>query len=127
MTIGKTIRSLRKEKGITQKQLAASTGIAEITIRQYEADKYKPKIEQVQRIATALGVSPAEIMGAAYWDETVDTGQLSKESDTLDSVSAVYGEDAVQLLGKFSELNEQGKRKATEYITDLTEQPKYQK
>lgn len=62
MTIGKTIRKFRKEKGITQKKLSELTGIAEITIRQYEADKYSPKYQQVERIASALNVRPADIM-----------------------------------------------------------------
>ena len=40
MTVGQKIKMLRKEKGITQKELAEITRIAEITIRQYEAGKY---------------------------------------------------------------------------------------
>lgn len=127
MTIGKTIRQIRKEKGITQKKLSELSGIAEITVRQYEADKYSPKIQQVEKIAAALNVSPFDIMGADYWDATIDTGQLAKEASALDFVGSAYGEDAVQLLSDFLSLNDTGKRKVSEYISDLTEQPKYQK
>lgn len=77
MTIGKTIRSIRKEKGITQKKLAELSGIAEITIRQYEADKYKPKIEQVKKIAAALNVSPFDIVGSQLLD-VEETGEKIK-------------------------------------------------
>lgn len=126
MTIGKTIRSIRKEKGITQKKLAELSGMAEITIRQYEADKYKPKIEQVEKLANALGVTAVDLMGIEYFDATIDTGQIRKELDALDSIESAYGKDALQLLTDYLSLNEQGKRKASEYLTDLTEQPKYQ-
>lgn len=126
MTIGKTIRSIRKEKGITQKKLAELSGMAEITIRQYEADKYKPKIEQVEKLANALGVTAVDLMGIEYFDATIDTGQIRKEIDALDSIEFAYGKDALQLMTDYLSLNEQGKRKASEYLTDLTEQPKYQ-
>lgn len=126
MTIGKTIRSIRKEKGITQKKLAELSGMAEITIRQYEADKYKPKIEQVEKLANALGVTAVDLMGIEYFDATIDTGQIRKEIDALDAIESAYGKDALQLMTDYLSLNEQGKRKASEYLTDLTEQPKYQ-
>ena len=43
--IAENIRTLRKEKGLTQKVLGEKSGIAEITIRQYEAGKYIPKYD----------------------------------------------------------------------------------
>lgn len=61
MAIGERIRQIRKEKGITQKRLAELTGIAEITIRQYEAGKYKPKSITIHKIAKALGVSACDL------------------------------------------------------------------
>lgn len=63
MSVGQNIRKIRKEKGITQKKLSELTGIAEITIRQYEAGKYKPKVEQVEKLAKALDVTPFDIIG----------------------------------------------------------------
>lgn len=56
MTIGETIKSLRKSKGITQKRLAELTGLATITIQGYEAEKYKPKYEQLKKLSDALNV-----------------------------------------------------------------------
>lgn len=62
MTIGENIKRIRKEKGLTQKKLGELSGINEVTIRSYEAEKYKPKYETVRRIATALGVAISEIL-----------------------------------------------------------------
>lgn len=39
MAIGEKIKALRKTRHVTQKQLGVVTGLAEITIRQYEANK----------------------------------------------------------------------------------------
>ena len=36
MPIGENIKKYRKRKGLTQKELGAALGLAEITIRQYE-------------------------------------------------------------------------------------------
>lgn len=60
--IAENIRALRKEKGLTQKVLGEKSGIAEITIRQYEAGKYIPKYDNALKLAAALGVSIHKIL-----------------------------------------------------------------
>lgn len=52
--IGELISSSRKEKGLTQRQLAEKAGIATITIQQYESGKRVPKFEFFIKIARAL-------------------------------------------------------------------------
>lgn len=54
MTIGENIRKIRKEKGLTQKQLGELCKINEVQIRQYELGKANPKIETINKIASAL-------------------------------------------------------------------------
>jgi len=51
MSVGETIKQLRKEKGLTQKELASKIGVAEVTIRQYETSKRKPKFENAEKLA----------------------------------------------------------------------------
>lgn len=46
----------RTEKKLTQKELGKLSGIHEVQIRKYERDEVKPKIDNVQKIAVALGV-----------------------------------------------------------------------
>lgn len=53
---GEMLKFIRKHEGITQKKLSELTGIAEVTIREYEANKYKPKFDKIQLIAKALNV-----------------------------------------------------------------------
>lgn len=56
MTVGEAIKYFRKKNKLTQKQLATKAGMAEITIRQYEAVKREPRLEQLHKIAEALNV-----------------------------------------------------------------------
>ena len=57
MTIGEKIRLLRKDRGMTQKQLAERAGVAEISIRNYENNKRQPRMEQLSRIAHVLQIN----------------------------------------------------------------------
>lgn len=80
MPIGEKIRSLRKERGLTQKKLGELCGIAEPTIRRYEVETLNPKIETVEKIASALGISAFQLMGAEYLDKKYpDIAKKSKE------------------------------------------------
>lgn len=50
------IKRIRKEKGLTQKQLGERCGIADSNIRKYESGTQNPKIETLDKIAQALEV-----------------------------------------------------------------------
>lgn len=56
MNIGESIKYWRKQKNMTQKQLAELADISEISIRKYETNERKPKIDTLSRIADSLGV-----------------------------------------------------------------------
>ena len=61
-TLAKNIRKLRKENNISQDKLSKLAGIAHNTIIKIETGLIKnPKIETVQNIADAFGVSPDEL------------------------------------------------------------------
>ena len=57
LTIGERIKFLRKQLGMTQDELAEITGIHPVSIRKYETNKMKPQIEQIEKIADALGIN----------------------------------------------------------------------
>ena len=56
MTLGEKIKFNRGLKGLTQKQLGDMTGIHEVSIRKYEANKIAPKRDQLEKISDCLGV-----------------------------------------------------------------------
>lgn len=63
MELGEKIRKLRKEKGMTQKELSAKLGTTPQNLAQYENGKRNPKIETLQKIADALNVNPLCLRG----------------------------------------------------------------
>ncbi len=73
MTIGERIKNARKNKDWTQKQLEEKTGINEANIRKYESGRQNPKLETIQKIAEALNVTPAYLMG---WEDDTTISAL---------------------------------------------------
>ncbi len=63
MTIGERLREARKQAGMKQSELAEKLGVAVITIGQYERDKRQPRLDQLEALAKALGVSTAFLTG----------------------------------------------------------------
>lgn len=77
MTIGENIRRIRKEKGITQKELGERLNMTQSAIGQFENDKTSPKKDTIEKIASALSVKPSELMKGVW--ETLD----KKHSDEI--------------------------------------------
>jgi DNA-binding XRE family transcriptional regulator len=62
--IGATIRKMREEKGVTQEALARAAGMIRANLSRIEASKHRPTLETIERIATALKVSIADLIAA---------------------------------------------------------------
>ena len=63
MTTGERIRFFRKQRKLTQAQLADMTGIHPVSIRKYEINLMQPQLEQIQRIADALNININALVG----------------------------------------------------------------
>jgi transcriptional regulator with XRE-family HTH domain len=59
---GRRLRELRASRGLTQAQLAESAGVTVSYITRLEAGYYAPGIDLVQKLATALGTSAADLL-----------------------------------------------------------------
>ena len=55
---------LRKEKGLTQPQLAEKIGVHVAQVRRYEAGTSQPTLDVIRAIAVALGISADELLFA---------------------------------------------------------------
>ena len=62
MTIGKRIALLRKEKGLTQEELATHMGVSPQAVSKWENDQTCPVISALPRLARLLGVSVDELL-----------------------------------------------------------------
>ena len=56
MDLSKNLKKYRKEKELTQKELAQKIGVSTITIQNYENNRREPNINTLKEIAKALGV-----------------------------------------------------------------------
>lgn len=62
-TFGSRLARLRKEKGLTQVELAEKMGIIQVLISDYERDKLRPYYDTVINFSKALGVTTDELLG----------------------------------------------------------------
>jgi transcriptional regulator with XRE-family HTH domain len=62
-TLGETIRTRRKELGLSQAELAQACGVHLRQIRRYESDEQQPVLTVAVQLAAALGLSIAELAG----------------------------------------------------------------
>lgn len=69
MTVGENIRRIRKERGLTQKQLGELVGASEAYIRAYESGRRNPKPSSLEKLAGALAVNP-EVLASSEFDGT---------------------------------------------------------
>lgn len=142
MSIGENIKEARKEKGLTQNQLGnlCNPKISESTIRKYELGLLNPKIETLQKIAVALGVSINDLKptlplkaGELIKKELID--ELKKLNISVEGISARDRTDAVikalekkkSLLAAYDSMNISGQDKAIEQVELLTKIPEYRK
>lgn len=75
---GKIIRQYRKARGLTQHDLAKLVNVSEKTISSWEVDRTEPKMEAVENLAAALGISKSELIG-----EELTENKLSEREKAL--------------------------------------------
>lgn len=64
-TMGEKIAQLRKEKGMTQKELARQMNVTDKAVSKWERDLSCPDINAVPRLAQVLGVSVEELLNVS--------------------------------------------------------------
>ena len=73
MNIGERLRALRKEAGLTQKELGERLGVSASMIGQYETNLRKPKYETLERIASVLDVSISEFIDLSDFSPSLNS------------------------------------------------------
>ena len=61
-SLGQRIARLRKERGLTQKQVAESTGLIQELVSNYETDKLRLNPGMILRFAEVFGISADELL-----------------------------------------------------------------
>ena len=84
MTTGERIREARKKAGMTQAQLSEQSGIAAISIHQYEAGKRQPQIERLLRVASILNVPIEQLVDMETASEYTKAVIKMSKADTAE-------------------------------------------
>ncbi len=113
MSTGENIKRIRKEKGLTQKELSKSSGVHEVQIARYENDKTKPSIGVLRKLAYALDTYISALID--------DCSSYSEEIEADWSQLDVLSDDFNQWQEKeyYKELNNRGIRLMYELIREI--------
>ena len=109
MSVGQVIRQLRKEKNMSQADLAYATGLSKGAISMYELDERRPKIETLEVLADYFNV-----------DMNFLTGRSSTTTIISPAPAPSLSPDQKDLLDKYDVLNDEGKAEAVRYIGMLS-------
>jgi transcriptional regulator with XRE-family HTH domain len=60
--VARNLRVLRKQKGLTQEELAFQAGINRNYVGQIEREEKSPTVDVIEKLSGSLGVSPAAIL-----------------------------------------------------------------
>lgn len=119
-----------KIRNLKAVDLVERTGIRKQQISQYVNGKFEAKQRSIFLLSQALDVNEAWLMGYDVPMERQTVTQLgTKEMSKIieeELTKVQYGELAIHLLEAFNKLNDMGKMKAIENVSDLAEIPKYQ-
>jgi transcriptional regulator with XRE-family HTH domain len=63
LRLGREVRRLRRDLGITQTQLARKLGVTQRTVSDYEIGRSTPGPDMLARLCAALGVSADSLLG----------------------------------------------------------------
>lgn len=75
-SLGEIISSLRKEKGMTQSELAEKMNVTDKAVSKWERNLSCPDVNSIPKLAEVLGITVEELLNA----------QTKKESNKLDEI-----------------------------------------
>lgn len=78
---------MRKQKKLTQKQLAEKLGLDHTTISKWESNTYEPDANNLNKLAEILGVSVDYLLGRDHFEADIfdeEVRSLAREIQNLD-------------------------------------------
>jgi len=61
--VGNRLKALRIRRALTQEELAHRAGLSKNAVNRLEVDKAEPRMSTLRKLAKALDVDPAELVG----------------------------------------------------------------
>jgi transcriptional regulator with XRE-family HTH domain len=115
MMYGGRIRQLRKEKGMTLRELSKALGIPFTTLGNYEREDREPSLETFQTIADFFGVSIDYLIGKEMIIEAIPKGDLRDIQELLNTGTPEFKRVVLSIFDRMyyltsGELESQDKR-----------------
>lgn len=112
MNLGENIKKYRKEKGMTQEELAQKCGLSKNGLWNYENNKRQPNIKTLNKIIDALGIKITDLI-----DNTISLDERKKF--TVNYVKEMT-ENTLETITKQSKETEEIVKKSKELIDKYT-------
>ena len=104
-TLGMMISSLRKEKGMTQLQLAERMGVTDKAVSKWERDLSAPDVNTIPKLAETFGITVDELMQVkTETKENISKNKIDGIVDTILKGIGVAMGIAVTVLSVLGEL-----------------------
>lgn len=87
--LGQRIAALRRDRGLTQVQLAEAMGVAQQTVAHYEAGRLRLLAGALPTLADVLGVSVEELVGTPNRRVAGKRGPKGKVQQQLEQIEAL--------------------------------------
>jgi transcriptional regulator with XRE-family HTH domain len=114
--IGERIKYLRLLADMSQEELGKRVGVQRAAINKYEKGSVTNiPISTIEKIACVFDVSPNYIVG---WDES-EFNPLAAEVKVLQGVKKYYGNQTVDLIEVYVQLNAAGRKRVFQYAEDM--------
>ena len=139
MEFYKVLKEIMESKDLSIPEVARLCNLSDSTVRSIITRKQKTVALNIAfKLSDGLRV-PLEVLNGSeiieaiktthQLDEDTKNGKITRLEDTPDEVLQMSVDSANYLrndtISKYDSLNDTGKQKANEYITDLSEQEKY--
>lgn len=126
MGLKENIKLYRTKCNLTLEEVAKQLGVSKPTVQRYESGVIQNiPPDKIKQLSLIFNVTPSELLN---WDEELNQGgKLADEVMLFEQIESTFGSGAAELIEFFSQLNKMGRDKASEYVSDLSEQTKYLK
>lgn len=133
MSIGKNIKRIRENAGMSQYDLAKKLNVSQAAVSQFENGKNPPKIDTLLKIASALHVDINNLLedtGSPMLNALKESNsplyEDFRKSHLLNSVDSIEAID-IELIKNFHKLNNIGQKRLLEYVDELLKIREYEK
>lgn len=96
--LNKNLAKVRRERGLTQEALAVKLHVVRQTISKWENGTAVPDADTLCRIADALEVSVADLLGNPEQEDKMDTARIAKSLAEINEQLAVRNRQSSKIL-----------------------------